>query len=271
MDKKTHSAFAMALRSLLDEHPTMKRAQWAEVLAVSEAAISQWVNDAAIPKAENLRAIMNTLLADRRVPAPLLEAFEELLRRPSTDVTPNGERMKPTIAHYMIKPLRDGFLRTLDTLPPESQEVALLDGAARCRQLRASPLVRRSIEERRRLRFEALVEEAIGTNGVGVAATPVRLGEEEIRDEVPSVELAAQSWMQELLLVSVTAVDTSSVTKPLRTLRKAVRKDPNHSVPIDEASIWIRATNDLFRGVKNTIDAAEELGVEFTTTHGQAP
>ncbi|MFN0252812.1 MAG: helix-turn-helix domain-containing protein [Kofleriaceae bacterium] len=264
MEKRTNSAFAVVLRSLLDDHGTMRRAEWAEVLGVSEAAISQWLNDSVIPKAENLRAIMSLLIADRRVPSQALETFESVMRRPSTEVSPNGDRMKPTVSHYLIKPLREAFLRTLETLPPEAQEVVLLDAAARCREIRAAPIVRRSIEERRRLQFESLIEEATGSSiQPGLQTPTIRMPADAT---VSDRDLQAQSWMQDLLLISVTGRNSPSITRPLGIARKASVTAHKRQRPFDNTSVWKEATDALIRGVRDTIIAADQSGGEVIAT-----
>jgi hypothetical protein len=161
MEKKAKSPFATELRALLDDTGALRRGEWAEVLGVSEAAISQWVNDASLPRPDNLRAIVMTLVADRRVPAHAIERFEAFAREPAAALSPHGERLGPTVAHYMLKPVRDGFLRTLDTMPVELAEQVLVEAAARCRQLRAVPPPARSVTDRRHAGFEDLVAAAV--------------------------------------------------------------------------------------------------------------
>lgn len=161
MEKKL-SHFATALRALLDSG-VLRRVEWAEVLGVTASAISQWVNDSAIPQPQHLRAIIGTLLADRRVPAEPLEAFERLVQQPATEVSPNGDRMLPTIEQYMVKPLREGFLRSLEILPPHVQEQVLFESAARCRALRLSAPDKRTVEQRRRAMFEDLIDTALAS------------------------------------------------------------------------------------------------------------
>jgi hypothetical protein len=111
-----------------------------------------------------VRAILTTLLADRRVSDETIEAFENLARRPGTEISPHGDRLSPNLAHYMLKPLRDGFLRSLETLPAPTQETVLLEGAARCRELRGAPPPALSVADRRRASFENLVDEAVRQN-----------------------------------------------------------------------------------------------------------
>lgn len=161
MEKKL-SRFATALRALLDSG-VLRRVEWAEVLGVTESAISQWVNDSAIPQPKHLRAIIGTILADRRVPSEPLEAFERLAQQPATEVSPNGDRMLPTIEQYMVRPVREGFLRSLEILPPHVQEQVLFESAARCRALRLSAPDKRTVEQRRRSMFEDLIDTALAS------------------------------------------------------------------------------------------------------------
>jgi hypothetical protein len=160
MEKRAISRFGSMLRKLLDDTSVLRRAEWAQILGVSEAAISQWVNDQVLPRPENLRAIYTTLFADRRVADEILEAFNALAGEPASQLSPHGDRMSPTVAHYMLRPLRDGFLRTLDTLPPSAQEQLLLDAARRARDLRRGPSEPMSVAEQRRAAFEDLVTAA---------------------------------------------------------------------------------------------------------------
>src|SRR5262245_8795897 len=176
------SPFATALARLLDDTSLLTRQQWAELLDVSPAAISQWVNDKTIPRPEVLRMVIDVLeensaltpqvlklswgqvgnlprLEESSEPAPqvlepssgqpgnlpqvqessaltaqILGQFKELTRRPSTEVSPNGERMGRSIGHYVVKPLLEGFLRNLDSLDFETQEQILYHASSACRQ-----------------------------------------------------------------------------------------------------------------------------------------
>src|SRR5215471_11940692 len=127
------SPFAAALVKLLDDTKLMTRQQWAELLDVSPAAISQWVNDKTIPRPEVLRMIIDALEEDPALSAQVLGEFKEISRRPSRDVSPNGERMSPSIGHYVVKPLLEGFLRNLGGLGFEAQESILYHASDMCR------------------------------------------------------------------------------------------------------------------------------------------
>ena len=93
------SPFAAALVKLLDDTKLMTRQQWAELLDVSPAAISQWVNDKTIPRPEVLRMIIDALEENTDVAYQVLGEFKRISRRPSVEVSPNGERMNPSIGH----------------------------------------------------------------------------------------------------------------------------------------------------------------------------
>ena len=126
------SPFAAALVRLLDDTNLMTRQQWAELLDVSPAAISQWVNDKTIPRPEVLRMIIDALEENTKM-SPHVGEFREISRRPSAEVSPNGDRMSPSIGHYVVKPLLEGFLRNLSGLDFEAQESILYQASGLCR------------------------------------------------------------------------------------------------------------------------------------------
>jgi hypothetical protein len=126
------SPFAAALVRLLDDTRLMTRQQWAELLDVSPAAISQWVNDKTIPRPEVLRMIIDALEENSDLSHRVLGEFKEISRRPSEEISPNGDRMSPSIGHYIVKPLLEGFLRNLGGLDFEAQESILYQAADMC-------------------------------------------------------------------------------------------------------------------------------------------
>ncbi len=147
--EKELSEFAMALRSLLDETGVYTRSEWAEILNVTESAISQWVNDDTLPRAETLRRIVGTLDEDTRVADSVLEAFEVVARKPLSKISPHGPKTAPTLEHYMARPSRAAFDRVLESLPPHLQEEVLYEAAALARQRRARGTARPTVAERR--------------------------------------------------------------------------------------------------------------------------
>jgi len=160
MDKATTniSKFATMLRAVLYETRIYGRSEWSEILDVSAFVITQWINDEALPQPHNLRSLWTTLLEDTRIKNEALEAFRSIISQPSKDVSPLGEEMGLTIAHYMIRPIRKSALTTLDTLSPHLQELALLDLAKRCRELQQAGQEEPTIQEMRHFsRFSGLM------------------------------------------------------------------------------------------------------------------
>jgi hypothetical protein len=43
--------------------------------------------------------------------------------------------MLPTVAHYMVEPVREGFLDLLDAISAKDQETVLLDAAEHCQEV----------------------------------------------------------------------------------------------------------------------------------------
>jgi hypothetical protein len=130
------SPFAVALARLLDETYLLTRQQWAELLDVTPAAISQWVNDKTIPRPEVLRMLIDAIEESSAPPAQILTEFRAISRRPATEVSPHGERLGTSVGHYIVKPLLDGFLRNMYGLDSDAQERVLYKAAEMCRQIR---------------------------------------------------------------------------------------------------------------------------------------
>jgi transcriptional regulator with XRE-family HTH domain len=133
LTKKKLSLFASRLAVLLDCAGSFSRQDWAEILGVTPSAVSQWLQDDTIPRASTLRRIVE--VAERHCEGDALEKFREILSMPSTKVSPRGKKMAPTVAHYMVEPIREGFLRVLAPLTPKDQESVLFEAAARCHAL----------------------------------------------------------------------------------------------------------------------------------------
>jgi transcriptional regulator with XRE-family HTH domain len=125
---RPRSEFAIALARLLDETGYFSRSEWARFLDVSESALSQWVNDRTIPRADLLRMILDALRAAKGVPAGPLEAFEQLMRKPAEEISPLGTRMLPTVAEYLRKTTLREFGRELRKLPTDQQIKVLTSG-----------------------------------------------------------------------------------------------------------------------------------------------
>jgi hypothetical protein len=95
------SPFAKALARLLDETSYFSRAEWARLLGISTAAISQWVNDRTLPRADLLRMVIETLRSDPEVVKGPITDFMKIAALPATDVSPLGARMMPSVRDYL--------------------------------------------------------------------------------------------------------------------------------------------------------------------------
>lgn len=151
------SKFASTLKELVDGTNIYSRSQWAQLLGTPEDSINQWLNDEDIPGPVNLRSLWSLLLEDTRVSNKPLQGFNDLMHEPAENISPYGFKMKPTVAHYIIKPVRDGALRLLDTLPPHIQEKAWLEFTNICRNLRSSMETTPSVVDQRYEIFDAQI------------------------------------------------------------------------------------------------------------------
>ena len=130
------SKFVSLLRRMLDESGIFSRSEWAEYLRVSEPAISQWLNDHTMPKAEHLRKIIWTLRNKDNVPKNLITEYESLLELSAHEVTPHFNRIGNTLGEYVISPLVQTFLMDLKRLNPTEQEKLLLLASERCAEVK---------------------------------------------------------------------------------------------------------------------------------------
>jgi hypothetical protein len=119
------SQFAIALIGLLDRTNLFERYEWAELLSVSEPAISQWVGDKTIPRPENLYMIVATIQQSSGVPEAPLAIFKTMAQRIATEVSPHGKRMLPTVWEYMMRPAFSELASRLAKLSPAEQEKLL--------------------------------------------------------------------------------------------------------------------------------------------------
>lgn len=101
---RNESDFALALNRVLDKTGLFSRAQWAEYLDVSEADISQWLDDKTIPRSDILFVTLDTL-SGSDVPQESVSEFRTMAEKLSTEVSPNGEQMLPSVSEYMIRPM----------------------------------------------------------------------------------------------------------------------------------------------------------------------
>jgi transcriptional regulator with XRE-family HTH domain len=133
------AAFPTILRQMLDEATGFSREEWAKILQVTPPAISQWLSDKTVPKALTLRSIVDVV---KRYSADgILQKFDSVANQPAEAVSSHPNRMSPTIAHYMVEPVREGFLRILGTLRPPQQELVLIRASQHCHALRDEDLL----------------------------------------------------------------------------------------------------------------------------------
>jgi hypothetical protein len=137
------SPFAIALERLLDDTGLFsKREQWARILGVTPAAISQWVQDKTVPRPEVLRILISVIKSRTKIPRRFIEEFEQLAALPAAEASPkHGHRVAKTavhygvgntFAHYMTAPVLEAFLRNLSALPPRLQEDVLTSASEKC-------------------------------------------------------------------------------------------------------------------------------------------
>ena len=128
--------FSIALSMIMDG-TARSRADWAEALEVSKPAISQWLTGKSIPKPEHLASIVGIVRGDPKVSKETKARVNDLLTAPVSELfaEPPGY-IGPTLAHYLVKPVREVALKMLDGLEPGQQYEALTELAERCRMMR---------------------------------------------------------------------------------------------------------------------------------------
>lgn len=100
MNTAAISPFAAALKNLFDTTNFYSRAEWSRFLRVDEAVISTWVTDQAVPTGDKLSMMLDLLRLRGTQQVPLVE-FDTLAQRPSTEVSPFGDFLAPTVATYL--------------------------------------------------------------------------------------------------------------------------------------------------------------------------
>lgn len=123
------SEFSQVMERLLDVTGIFDRVEWGQVLGEDPWTIAGWILDRDIPRPEVLRSIIRLLSETDGVPKLEIQRFFEMAQKPANQVSPLAAKIGPTVEHYMVLPLRNGFLRVLDTLPPAVQEEVLYKAA----------------------------------------------------------------------------------------------------------------------------------------------
>ena len=121
-----YSLFSQSIRGLLDATDLYNRREWSTLLGVSEPAISQWLSDKTIPRADNLHMIVVTLEQSSRIPEMPVAEFRAMAHRPAIEVSPHGARMLPTVWEYMTRPASSELSSRLVKLAP-TEQVRLLE------------------------------------------------------------------------------------------------------------------------------------------------
>ncbi len=136
------SRLAVELQRIFD-HPVFTREEWATILSVREAEITQWLSDEVFPRPETLRRIGDVLLDSIYDVSDAVVARWEAFTYESLKVGSDST----TLAHYMCGTLRDAFLRQSANLDPTVQEEVLLEAAGLIRQRRGQTVTKVSVAE----------------------------------------------------------------------------------------------------------------------------
>lgn len=125
------SEFAKLLRRIFDPNGPcgMTRHEWATVLSVTDSTITRWAEDGSFPSPESMRRVYRTLEEDPSAQA-LFEDFKAVAAKPFHKISPIATGTYPTLAHFMVRPIKEAFLSTLDTLRPDQQEAVLIEASA---------------------------------------------------------------------------------------------------------------------------------------------
>jgi transcriptional regulator with XRE-family HTH domain len=124
------SQFAQALVGLLDDVGFYTREEWAEFLRISPSAISQWVNDKTLPRADLLAMVLDLLrLRGGETAKEALKYFDHVAALPVAEVSPLGARMAPNVASYMEANSFATLGSQLRGLSREQQHAALREGS----------------------------------------------------------------------------------------------------------------------------------------------
>lgn len=116
------TAFAKVLRELIDRS-NLSHDEWASSLGVSTLDFSGWLTGTHVPTAKRLHDLITLLRGMRdRLPDSAVDAFDSILRRPAREVSNLGDRMLPSIGHYMTEDLWVHVKEALERLSPRAAE-----------------------------------------------------------------------------------------------------------------------------------------------------
>jgi hypothetical protein len=128
------SPLASVLAGIL-EAGVYNRAQWSDLCFVTSSAMSQWLSDATIPRPEVLRTLFHTITTTDGFSEKLIAEFRRVIELPAAEATPaHASKVGVSIRSYMLAPIRERFLASLNALPPSAQEQLLPKFMTECDQ-----------------------------------------------------------------------------------------------------------------------------------------
>lgn len=123
------SPFAQTMRALLDDTGFFSRKEWADFLSVTPPALTQWVRDQTIPRADLLSMVVDLLrLRGGEAAREPLSAFDRLRSEPAPSISPHGARFGASLDEYLRSSVLD-FARSLRGMTAEQQAVLIKSGA----------------------------------------------------------------------------------------------------------------------------------------------
>ncbi|MDD2657265.1 MAG: helix-turn-helix transcriptional regulator [Candidatus Pacebacteria bacterium] len=93
------SLLAQTLRELI-KASGINQKDWAKILSVSPAAISQWLNDKTLPRPMHIWTMVS-IVSGRKDTTSAIEHFYEMVEVPAKQVTPHYNKIKKSIGHYI--------------------------------------------------------------------------------------------------------------------------------------------------------------------------
>lgn len=139
MTQQNRLTLAGALRRVLDEGP-YSRAEWAEMLDVSTAALSQWVNGRQLPTQQNLQSLYDAAMETEGVSEDVQSQLKEVFRRPLHEVLATVKpNMGRTLADYVQRAATEEAMKLLMALPADDQRRIVAQVGVACRAALAGP------------------------------------------------------------------------------------------------------------------------------------
>ena len=120
--------FTDELKALMTEKTDITLSDWSRILGVEEVWFKFWFEGVSPVSAEYLRLIIATV-EQRSDGKMALASFREMAKKPINEISiyafgpkiPGVYWEVITLNHYLMRPIIEGFLGRLSTLPPEKQ------------------------------------------------------------------------------------------------------------------------------------------------------